>query len=114
MEGGIIYELAKKIEEEVNYLKSPKPLGELEVLAVFNQKTQKQLIGGKVSYGFVKNKLAYDVKRGEEVLGMGRISSLRQGKQEIDRVIEGKECGMIFESSVKVAVGDRLVAKPQS
>ena len=114
LEGGIIYELAKKIEEEVNYLKSPKPLGELEVLAVFNQKTQKQLIGGKVSYGFVKNKLAYDVKRGEEVLGMGRISSLRQGKQEIDRVIEGKECGMIFESSVKVAVGDRLVAKPQS
>lgn len=108
--GEIIYELVQRIEEAVNNLKSPKPAGTLEVLAVFNQETNKQLVGGKVTDGVVKNNGRYDIKRGEETVGNGRIVSLRQQKQDVRQVEAGKECGMIFESSVKIKAGDQLIA----
>jgi translation initiation factor IF-2 len=108
----IIYELLKLIEEEINNLKSPKPTGVLEVLAVFNQKAPKQLIGGKVAEGILR-KGVHVVERAGEVMGTGRIVSLEQGKKEVTQVEAGKECGMFFDSPVKIEVGDKLLARPQ-
>ena len=109
----IIYDLVRIIEEEVNNLKSPKPLGVLEVLALFNQKSEKQLIGGKVVEGMIKIKAVMEVQRGETVMGRGRVLSLRQAKKEVTIVEAGKECGFIFDSPVKIEVGDRLLYKVQ-
>ena len=127
----IIYDLVKKVEDAVNELKSPKPVGVLEVLAVFNQKTQKQLIGGKVLEGVIKNKAhcdvarqpppakAPEVKEGEipvvikekepVIVGVGRILSLKKQKQDAGSVDAGSECGLMFESKVVIAVGDKIV-----
>jgi len=109
---GVIYELLKFIEGEINNLKSPKPTGVLEVLAVFNQKSSKQLIGGKVTDGILRKGI-YAVERGGDNIGMGRIVSLEQGKKEVTQVELGKECGIFFDSAVKIEVGDKLLAKPQ-
>ncbi|MBI2035699.1 MAG: translation initiation factor IF-2 [Candidatus Liptonbacteria bacterium] len=124
----IIYDLVKKVEDAVNELKSPEPLGVLEVLAIFNQKTHKQLIGGKVLDGVMKNKAYCDVwrvpassvelKTGETastkereavMAGKGRILSLKKQKQDAALVDAGNECGMIFESNTKIIVGDKIV-----
>lgn len=107
----IIYELVRAVEEEINNLKSPKPEGILEVLAVFNQTKTKQLIGGKVLEGTIKVKKAYDIKRGEEIVGAGRIVSLKQNKKEATIVEAGKECGMFFDSGTQIAVGDILLLR---
>ena len=108
----IIYELLKFVDEEINNLKSPKPTGILEVLAVFNQKSSKQLIGGRVTDGILRKGL-HTVERAGEAIGQGRIVSLEQGKKEVTQVETGKECGMFFDSPIKIEVGDKILAKPQ-
>jgi translation initiation factor IF-2 len=109
--GEIIYELIKVVQEEIKNIKDPRPTGILEVLAVFNQKSAKQLIGGKVLEGVLKRGL-YQVQRGVQIVGSGKIVSLEQNKREVVQVEAGKECGMFFESPTKIEVGYQLLAKP--
>ncbi len=108
----IIYDLIKKVQAELTNIKTPKPLGILEVLAIFNQKTREQLIGGKVLEGELKNKSYCDVLRAEAVIGTGRIMSLKMQKQDASRVEAGKECGVMFDSAVVIQVGDKIVIPP--
>lgn len=108
----IIYELIKKIEEKIQTLRTPPPDGELTVLAVFSQKGKKQLIGGKVGYGVIKKNNRVKIGRGEEEVGMGKITNLQKGKQEAFEAKEGEECGIMFESDVVIQVGDRLIYQP--
>ncbi len=110
--GEIIYELIKVVEEEIKNIKDPKPTGILDVLAVFNQKSSKQLIGGKVAEGILRTKGVFQIERGLQIVGTGRIVSLEQNKREVTQVEAGKECGLFFDSPTKIEVGDRLLAKP--
>ncbi|MCX6702576.1 MAG: GTP-binding protein [Candidatus Wolfebacteria bacterium] len=108
----IIYELIKKIEEKIQTLRTPPPDGELTVLAIFSQKGKKQLIGGKVGYGIMKKNTRVKVGRGEEEVGMGKITNLQKGKQEAFEAKEGEECGIMFESDITIQVGDKLIYQP--
>lgn len=105
----IIYELIKKIEEEIAGLGLPKIVGELEILACFSKKGKKQLIGGKVISGVIKNKSKLEMKIGEEIIGSGKILNLQHKKQDVVQVEEGKECGLMFESDAIIEVGNRLI-----
>ena len=107
----IIYKLVENIQE-ISVKISEKQVGnELEILAVFNVGTNKQTVGGKVTRGQIKNKSRLDIQRAGEVIGSGRVISLQQNKKDIFVVNEGNECGLIFESDVKIEVGDRLLNK---
>ena len=93
-------------------------LGELEVLAVFNQeKSDKQLIGGRITDGTFKPKLPFDVVRpvnGEKPknsVGSGRVTTLREGKSEIMIAEKGKEIGLVVTASTPINVGDIIVIK---
>lgn len=110
----IVYDLIEKIKVELIRIKIPPPQGILEVLKVFNQKNNEQLVGGKVLEGELKNKSYLDICRGEVVLGHGRIKSIRVGKQDASRVEVGKECGVFLESPVAVEVGDMIIVPPPS
>ncbi len=112
----IIYELVKKIEEELENLKSPKPLGELEVLALFSQKGlsagrqgKRQLIGGKVISGAIKNKSRVKILRDNAEIGFGKITNLQSQKKNVNQVNEGEECGIMLESDIVIKVGDYLI-----
>lgn len=106
----IIYELIKKIEEAIENTKSPKASAELEILAVFGKKSVKrQIIGGRVNFGNFKNNLNVKIKRLEEIIEEGKIINLQKGKQDVKECKEGEECGMLFESSTIINVGDKLV-----
>ena len=106
----IIYELIKKIEEELENLKSPKPSGEIEILATFSQKGKKQLIGGKAIVGIIKNKARVRILRGESELGFGRIINLQKQKQDTTQINEDEECGILIESDVAIQINDRLIS----
>jgi len=77
---------------------------------VFSQKGNKQIIGGKVVQGVIKNRAQLEVMRKEAVLGRGKVLNLQTQKQDVNEAEEGKECGLLFDSGVTVQVGDHLVA----
>ncbi|MFA5386313.1 MAG: translation initiation factor IF-2 [Candidatus Paceibacterota bacterium] len=110
----IIYEIVKILEEGSIAKMPPTILGELEVLAVFNQKTKKQIIGGKVISGVIKANSRLKVKRGDGDLGTGKILNLQQQKQDAKEIKADNECGMLFESDTKINVGDHLVHESQN
>ncbi len=108
----IIYELVKAVELLFKKKEEGIVVGELNVLAVFNQsKLEKQLIGGKVSTGLFKHKAQFEIWRDEAKIGEGRITSMQMGKKEVVSVPEGNECGIVIGSAVAILAGDKLVIR---
>lgn len=106
----IIYELIKKLEEEIENLKEPEINGQLEILAVFDKRAGKrQVIGGRAISGSFKNNLIVDIQREEKIIGQGKIINLQCKKQDIGQVSEGEECGILLEADILVSVGDKLI-----
>ena len=137
----IIYHLVKEIEEILAKPEAAAVTGRLEVLAVFNQaKLQKQLVGGKVLDGTIKNRANFEIYRHPDLpsnspakdfppktdpplaeaktvnnelrlVGHGKILSLQSGKLEITESPAGKECGLVANSSMAIQKGDLIVIK---
>lgn len=108
----IVYELVKTIEE---FLKKPfeaAALGELQVLAVFSQeKPEKQVIGGRVLKGLIRNRAQFEILRGEENVGRGHILNIQEQKKDVNQVNEGSEAGLFINSAILIKVDDRLLLK---
>ena len=114
----IIYDLTRAIEEYLTEQAKPKSEGELEVLAVFNaEKQEKQVVGGRVTHGVVRNKTQFTLMRGSTSLttgegvpaGKGRIGNLQQEKKDAHEVREGNECGLLVSADTMVKIGDKIV-----
>lgn len=112
----VVYDLVRAIQDFLAELGKPKTLGELEVLAVFNQaKPEKQLVGGRVLSGTFRNKAVFEVLRKdgaqEKIEGSGRVLSLKEKKTPINQAEVGKEIGLLVNSRVLIKVGDKLVIR---
>jgi translation initiation factor IF-2 len=107
----IIYKLVERIEKDFQELGKSKFSGELEILAVFSAKGNKQTIGGKVNRGQIRIKSWLEVQRGDELIGKGKVLNLQQKKSDVNAVDAGNECGLIFESETAIQVGDKLLSK---
>lgn len=107
----IIYKLVEGIEKAFLEMGTSKFSGELEILAIFSAKGKIQTIGGKVNRGQIRIKSWLEIQRGEEMTGKGKVLNLQQKKIDANAVNEGNECGLIFESDVKIEVGDKLLSK---
>ena len=105
----IIYDLIKVLEEAV--VGEAKPTGKLEILAVFGKKGGKQIIGGKVTDGEIKNNAILEIERAGKILDSGRIINLQQSRKDVAKVEVGNECGMLFDTKVEMKVGDMLIAR---
>jgi translation initiation factor IF-2 len=107
----ILYELLDEVEKLLQGLIEPVEeehvLGHLEVRGVFLTKKSEQIIGGKVTDGIIK-RVQFRLLREDQVVGTGRITSLKHVDKDIKEAKEGQECGMRVESSVPVVEGDRL------
>ncbi|TSC81791.1 MAG: translation initiation factor IF-2 [Parcubacteria group bacterium Gr01-1014_20] len=126
--GDIVYHLIKDIEVILMKPEAAAVTGRLEVLAVFSQaKLQKQLVGGKVVDGVMKNRANVEIHRvtppspdadpskavdtDPHLVGHGKIVSLQTGKLEVNQVEAGKECGFIVNSSMAIQKGDHIIIK---
>ncbi|MBI4992486.1 MAG: translation initiation factor IF-2 [Candidatus Harrisonbacteria bacterium] len=107
----IIYKLVEEIEKLFLEMGKSKYSGELEILAVFSAKGNRQTIGGRVNRGQIRIKSWLDIQRADEIIGKGKVINLQQQKRDVNAVDAGNECGLIFESEVKMVVGDKLLSK---
>ncbi len=113
----IVYELADAVEEFLAGKRGPQAMGKMELLAIFNQeKSDKQLVGGRVTEGVIRGKASFEIVRraengADEVVGSGRVLSLREKKSEIAQAEKEKEVGMLASAAALMKVGDILVVK---
>lgn len=84
--------------------------GTLKVLKIFSTNRDKQVIGGRVEIGTVSLHDEVKIMRRESEIGKGRVRELQQQKNKVGSVEEGKECGLMVESKIELAPGDKLVA----
>ncbi|MFA5098630.1 MAG: translation initiation factor IF-2 [Candidatus Paceibacterota bacterium] len=105
----IIYELLKKIEEEVKALQEPEKSNEMKILAVFGKKGNRQVIGGKCEIGEFKKNSSVEILRDEKSIGRGRVINLQKGKADTSLVGEEEECGILLDSEAEIKAGDKLI-----
>ncbi len=112
----IVYDLLKVIEQELAKAYQPQVVGRLEILAVFGEKTSakagqtdKQIVGGKVTEGFILNKAPMSIERKGAIIGDLKVTNLQQNKKDAGKVEAGNECGLLVESTTKIAKGDILL-----
>jgi len=105
----IIYKIVEKIEEYALGFAGPKVAGELEVLAVFNNKDKgEQVIGGRVSIGLIRNLQRFEVWRAEKSFAKGKIINLQEQKKNIAEAKAVKEVGLMITADDIIKVGDKL------
>ncbi len=109
----IIYELLEDIQERILRLLEPtineEILAEAEVLQLFNIRGE-QILGCKVESGILRRAQNIHLKRGDQVVADGTISSLKQGKTDVESVEAGLECGVVLVKHLEVEPGDKLIA----
>ncbi len=107
----IIYRLLEEVEMILKGLIEPveeeKITGHLEIRGVFLTKKSEQIVGGKVMDGFIK-RTPFRILRAGELVGTGRINSLKNVEKDIKEAKEGAECGMRVTVSIGLELGDRL------
>jgi translation initiation factor IF-2 len=113
----VIYDLEKAVKEFFETLGKPAVLGELEVLAIFNQKKlDKQLIGGRVASGVIRSKAIFEVAdaaaaAGGKVGTTGRILNVREKKADVTQAEQGMEVGLLVNFNSPIKVGDRIIVR---
>ncbi|MCX6795956.1 MAG: translation initiation factor IF-2, partial [Candidatus Falkowbacteria bacterium] len=110
----IIYNLINDLKDKIQTLTGPKykrvDLGELKVLAIFRTDKKSQIVGGKVISGRIESNAIVEVVRNQEVIAQGKIARLQAGKQDINLVDEGQECGIQYEGEPLIKTNDLLRA----
>ncbi len=109
----IIYKLVEKLKERLAAMLPPEIVrtdsGRLSVLAIFKTGKRDMIVGGRVSEGKLLRGSLIEIKRGDEIVGSGKMMNLQQNKQNADEVGQGNECGVVFEGSEKIQVSDTLL-----
>jgi translation initiation factor IF-2 len=109
----IIYELVQDVKNKMAELLPPEivreDLGRLNVLAIFKTGKHDMIIGGRVTEGKIIKKSLIEIKRGDEMIGKGKLANLQQNKANVEEVGQGNECGITFEGDVKIKEGDTLI-----
>ena len=114
----IIYELVeyvkKLMEKAINPRKEKIDLGKAKIQAIFIQDRNRQIVGCKTIQGEIRKKSFLEIFRmnhetqEEEMIGKGKISNLKKGEKETEKVFQNEECGILFEGNVKLREGDIL------
>lgn len=107
----LLEELGEVVQGEVDSL-AIEILGEATVLKVFELSDGSLVTGSNVTDGELKKGNKVRVLRDDEVVLEGTITSLRQGKESVNIISEGNECGIMINGgqSHEVQEGDTVQA----
>ncbi len=109
----IIYKLVEAVKDRLASMLPPEIVrtdsGQLSVLAIFKTGKRDMIVGGRVAEGKMLRGSQIEVKRGDEIVGSGRMLNLQRNKENADEVGQGNECGVVFEGNVKIESGDILI-----
>ncbi len=110
----IIYNLLDFVKAELKKMLNPEKLitelGKLRVSDIFRTEKSSMVVGGRVESGKLQKDARLRVKRGGENIGAGKLAQLQSGKQNVNEVPEGSECGLQFDGKLKLEIGDLLEA----
>jgi translation initiation factor IF-2 len=114
----IIYELVEDLTRQVIDMLTPEvmrtDLGRVKILAVFRTEKDKMIVGGTVAEGKIKDKADVEIKRGEEIVGKGKITELQQNKIKSPEVLRGSEFGVSVKTTTNILEGDILIVYEES
>jgi len=109
----VIYKLLEEIEKKVLRLLEPtideEVLGEAEILKEFIV-NKKKIAGARVLKGSISRGNRLHLKRDDKILADSRANSLRKGKVDVDKVVDGEEFGVILGPQLDFEPGDMLVS----
>lgn len=110
----IIYELVQSVRQLLEKLLEPDVIrtetGRVKILEVFHGEKSRQILGGKVIFGKMEKGVSVEVFRNEEKIGKGRIIGLQKQKRDVDEILKGQECGLLYEGNARAEEGDVLAA----
>jgi len=108
----IIYRIVEDVEKALKGMLEPvfaeKTLGKAEVLAVFPISKVGKIAGCRVKDGIIRRNAQMRLRRGEDILFEGEVSSLKHEKEKVNEVRKGFECGVGLQNFHDIEVGDVL------
>ncbi len=113
----IIYKLLEDIKDKMEELLGEevirKDFGKLEVLKIFKHDKKEMILGGKVIEGKIEFKpdkfeTKIIVTRDGTYITEGVLKDLQESKQKVSEVMQGHECGILYEGRTDVREGDVL------
>ena len=108
----IIYELLEYIEQLASWMIEKEVeevyIGKFEFMALFYKKGNDMIIGGKVLDGSVKNGSHFIVKRWDEELWGGKVTSLKIDQENVSEVKAWRECGIRVRTGARFKEWDIL------
>lgn len=109
----IIYELLKELGDVVEGLEEilapERELGRGQIIAEFPYENMR-IAGTKVASGRLARGDTVKIVREEAEIARAKIKSMRRGKEEINKVEEGFDCGILLDKKVDFALGDAIIA----
>ncbi|KKU50666.1 MAG: translation initiation factor IF-2 [Candidatus Sungbacteria bacterium RIFCSPLOWO2_02_FULL_47_9] len=109
----VIYDLVDAIKAEMSDLITPTinrvELGKAKILATFKSSGSKQIVGGRVLEGKLKNGAKLEIVRQSVPSGEAKILQLQQNKKNVETVAAGFEFGIMAAGDGKIQEGDTIM-----
>ena len=109
-----IYDLAEGVRkasaEHLEPMITEGVVGTLKILKVFRTEPSRMIVGGRIMSGSIKGGASVRVMRGEEELGKGKLTQVRQGQKIVEQAGEGTEIGVQFSGPVRIEEDDIIEA----
>ena len=110
----IIYEVIEEVEAAMCGLLEPllkeTHLGKAEIRQIFDMGKRNKIAGCMVTGGKITSRASIRIKRGDDVLYKGTISSLKRFQSEAAEVRDGQECGIFPDNFMNFEEGDVIEA----
>lgn len=108
----IIYDLINDIKKQMEEMLEPElkriDLGIFKAKAIFRKEAKSQIVGGVVTRGKIEKESMATVVRNGQFVDEGKVSNVQSGKENVNMVDEGQECGVQYEGNPIVQAGDEL------
>lgn len=93
--GGLLDKIAQETEK-----------GKADVLATFKSSQHGVIAGCIVTEGSIHRNHSVRVRRGDEIIWKGAISSLKRVKEDVREIAKGLECGILLNNFNGIEAGD--------
>ncbi len=105
-----IYDLIDEISAALAGLIEPEDVevidGQLEIRGEFRSERNLQIVGGMVLSGRIVQGGSVRIFRNGELIGSGRVASLRRFADAVEEVREGFDCGLGVETTAPIQLAD--------
>lgn len=109
----IIYELLDELKDVLEGLEDvlvqERELGRGQIVAEFPFE-KSRIAGTKVVAGRLARGDTIKLLRKDEEIGRAKIKSMKRGKDDVTKVEEGQDCGILFDKKLDFTLGDAIIA----